>query len=76
MRNRPLPVTLDGAVACFSDGAGHAVRATPAEVRGLYHVRAGSDVYADDEEFWLFVLDTTGKLTNSFLHGSASHVAW
>jgi len=51
--NRNLFMTLDGNALIFDDKAGLALRIPLSTMSKLYHVRSGSDIYANDEEFWV-----------------------
>lgn len=55
----PPPIALDGNTAIFNDGKGRVVRVNVADVHQLYYVHSGTDLYANDEQWWLIELEKT-----------------
>jgi hypothetical protein len=59
MSNPRPSITFDGDAAVFEDNSGRVVRVSVSDMRKLYHVRSGSDLYANDEEFWVLETNMT-----------------
>lgn len=57
MSHSVASISLQGRLAVFDDAAGRTFRVAGDAIRKLYHVRSGSDLWANDEEFWIFQLD-------------------